>query len=105
MNTRDRHRLESHARRIEELRLWRNARESRIEEWRFSADGGEGKEIRLGDFWPEEALPASFSAEAKIPEDWGVSPSSWSCGSAARVSSGSRRGSAVASTLFTAASP
>ena len=74
MNTRDRHRLESHARRIEELRLWRNARESRIEEWRFSADGGEGKEIRLGDFWPEEALPASFSAEAKIPEDWAGLP-------------------------------
>jgi alpha-mannosidase len=74
MNVRDRHRLESHARRIEELRLWRNARESRIEEWRFSADGGEGKEIRLGDFWPEEALPASFSAEAKIPEDWAGSP-------------------------------
>jgi alpha-mannosidase len=74
MNTRDRHRLESHARRIEELRLWRNARESRIEEWRFSADGGEGKEIRLGDFWPEEALPASFSAEAKIPEDWAGFP-------------------------------
>jgi alpha-mannosidase len=74
MNTRDRHRLESHARRIEELRLWRNARESRIEEWRFLADGGEGKEIRLGDFWPEEALPASFSAEATIPEDWAGSP-------------------------------
>jgi alpha-mannosidase len=74
MNTRDRHRLESHARRIEELRLWRNARESRIEEWRFSADGGEGKEIRLGDFWPEEALPARFSAEAKIPEGWAGSP-------------------------------
>src|ERR671920_401532 len=74
MNTRDRHRTEAPARRIEELRLWRNARESRIEEWRFSADGGEGKEIRLGDFWPEEALPASFSAEAKIPEDWAGSP-------------------------------
>src|SRR5918993_1220462 len=66
--------LESHARRIEELRLWRNARESRIEEWHFSADGGEEKEIKLGDFWPEEALPASFSAEAKIPEDWAGSP-------------------------------
>ncbi|MDQ3437862.1 MAG: alpha-mannosidase [Actinomycetota bacterium] len=74
MNTHDRRRLERHARRIEELRLWRNARESRIEEWRFAADGGEGKEISLGDFWPEEALPASFSAEAKIPEDWAGSP-------------------------------
>src|ERR671916_638976 len=60
MNTRERHRLDRH--------------KVRIEEWRFAADGGEAKEIRLGDFWPEEALPASFSAEAKIPEDWAGSP-------------------------------
>src|SRR3712207_9287240 len=74
MNTRERHRLDRHKVRVEELRLWRNARESRIEEWRFAADGGEEKEIGLGDFWPEEALPASFSAEAKIPEGWTGSP-------------------------------
>src|SRR5918997_1345977 len=74
MNIRERHRLNRHKVRVEELKLWRNARESRIEEWRFAADGGEAKEIRLGDFWPEEALPASFSAEAKIPEDWAGSP-------------------------------
>src|ERR687897_2777940 len=70
----DRPRHKPPPRRIEELRLWRNARESRIEEWRFTADGRKGKEIRLGDFWPEEALPASFSAEAKIPEDWAGFP-------------------------------
>src|ERR671916_483936 len=74
MNTRERHRLDRHKVRVDELKLWRNARESRIEEWRFAADGGEAKEIRLGDFWPEEALPASFSAEARIPEDWSGSP-------------------------------
>src|ERR687898_3368110 len=74
MNTRERHRLERHRVRIEELKLWRNARESRIEEWRFAADGREEREIRLGDPWPEDALPASFSAEARIPEDWSGSP-------------------------------
>jgi len=74
MNTRERHRLDRHKVRVEELKLWRNARESRIEEWRFAADGGEAKEIRLGDFWPRDALPASFSAEAKIPEDWAGTP-------------------------------
>jgi alpha-mannosidase len=74
MNTRERHRLDRHKVRVQELKLWRNARERRIEEWRFAADGGETKEIGLGDFWPEEALPASFSAEAKIPEDWAGSP-------------------------------
>ena len=73
MNTRERHRLDRHKVRVEELKLWRNARESRIEEWLFAADGKE-KEIGLGDFWPEEALPASFSAEAKIPEGWAGSP-------------------------------
>src|SRR3712207_5323879 len=74
MNTRERHRLDRHKVRVEELKLWRNARESRIEEWRFAANGEEEKEIGLGDFWPEEALPARFSAEAKIPEDWAGSP-------------------------------
>ena len=72
MNIRDRHRLESHARRIEELRLWRTREEPHrgvaLLGWR------RGGEIRLGDFWPEEALPASFSVEAKIPEDWAGSP-------------------------------
>jgi alpha-mannosidase len=74
MNTRERHRLDRHKIRVEELKLWRNARESRIEEWRFAADDREAREIGLRDFWPEEALPASFSAEAKIPEDWAGSP-------------------------------
>src|SRR5919199_193786 len=74
MNTRERHRLDRHKVRVEELKLWRNARESRIEEWRFAADGREGRGIRLGDFWPEDALPASFSAVANIPRDWSGSP-------------------------------
>jgi alpha-mannosidase len=74
MDIRERHRLDRHKVRVGELKLWRNARESRIEEWRFAADGGVAKEIGLGDFWPEEALPASFSAEAKIPEHWAGSP-------------------------------
>ena len=74
MNTRERHRLDRHKVRVEELRLWRNARESRIEEWRFAADSGETRQVKLGDFWPEEALPASFSAEARIPEDWAGFP-------------------------------
>ena len=43
MNTRERHRLDRHKVRVEELKLWRNARESRIEEWRLSADGGEAR--------------------------------------------------------------
>src|SRR5215210_493277 len=74
MNTRERHRLDRHRVRVEELKLWRNAKESRIEEWRFAADGGDGQNIGLGDAWPEDALPASFSAEARIPQEWSGSP-------------------------------
>jgi alpha-mannosidase len=47
MNTRDRHRLERHARRIEELRLWRNAHERPVEEWNFAAGNGEPRRINL----------------------------------------------------------
>jgi alpha-mannosidase len=74
MDTRDRHRLDRYARRLEELRLWRNAREHRVEEWRFAGADGEPREVRLGDFWPEISLPVSLSAEARIPEDWAGEP-------------------------------
>lgn len=37
MDIYDRQRLERHARRIEELRLWRNAWESPVKGWRFVA--------------------------------------------------------------------
>ncbi|HJQ28735.1 MAG TPA: alpha-mannosidase, partial [Rubrobacter sp.] len=75
MNTRDRHRLERHARRIEELRLWRNAYERPVEEWRFVAgDGNEPRKIQLGDFWPEIETPVWLSAETSIPEEWSGMP-------------------------------
>src|SRR5215204_6993508 len=71
MNTHDRHRLERYARRIEELRLWRNAYESPVKGWRFVAgDGGEPKEIEPGDFWPEIGIPVRLSGRAKVPERW-----------------------------------
>ena len=70
MNTHDRHRLERHTRRLEELRLWRNAYEVSVEGWRFVAGGGEEHYISPGDFWPEAGIPARFSATTNIPEDW-----------------------------------
>ena len=70
MNTRDRHRLERHARRIEELRLWRNAYERPVEEWGFAAGDGEPRRISLGDFWPEIVTPVWLTAEAEVPEAW-----------------------------------
>jgi alpha-mannosidase len=70
METHDRHRLERHARRIEELRLWRNAYESPVEGWRFVAGDGEPKEIEPGDFWPEIGIPVRLSARTRVPEEW-----------------------------------
>src|SRR5215211_2393003 len=79
METYDRHRLERHARRIEELRLWRNAYESPVKGWRFWAGdeaGASGKthEIEPGDFWPEIGIPVNLSARARVPEEWAGLP-------------------------------
>ena len=50
MQTYDRHRLERHARRIEKLRLWRNAYEILVKGWRFVVGEGGPKGIAPGDF-------------------------------------------------------
>jgi alpha-mannosidase len=70
MNTPDRHRLERHARRIEELRLWRNARESRIGGWHFVAGEGKAHDLQPGDFWPEIGIPVRLSSRTEVPEEW-----------------------------------
>ncbi|HEV2093894.1 MAG TPA: alpha-mannosidase [Rubrobacter sp.] len=74
MNERDARRLGRLERRVEELGGWRNARESRVEGWRFAAENGEMHKLGVGDFWPEPALPARLSAEARVPEDWAGLP-------------------------------
>jgi alpha-mannosidase len=83
MDIRDTHRLERHARRIEELRLWRNALESPVKVWHFSvgdesgdASGARasGEKVEPGDFWPEVANPVRLSAWTTIPEEWAGLP-------------------------------
>src|SRR5215208_3057337 len=79
MKTHDRHRLQRHVRRMEDLRLWRNAYEARVKVWHFVAgdatpDSGEPRDIQLGDFWPEIETPVWLSAEAKVPEEWAGLP-------------------------------
>jgi alpha-mannosidase len=74
METYDRHRLERHARRIEELRLWRNAHESPVKGWHFVAGDGEPQGIEPGDFWPEIGIPVRLSARARVPEEWAGLP-------------------------------
>ena len=70
MKAYDRRRLERHARRVEELGLWRDARERNVDTWSFSAGDGKSRKVRLGDFWPEVALPVWLSVETAIPEEW-----------------------------------
>ncbi|HSK99690.1 MAG TPA: alpha-mannosidase [Rubrobacteraceae bacterium] len=74
MNVRDAHRLERHARRIEELRLWRNACERPVKTWRFTAGGDGPHAIEVGDFWPEIGIPVRLSARTRVPEDWAGLP-------------------------------
>jgi alpha-mannosidase len=74
LNERDARRLERLRRRVGELGLWRNARESRVEGWRFAAEDGGVYKLGVGDFWPEPALPALLSAEARVPEGWAGLP-------------------------------
>src|SRR5918992_4392835 len=79
MDIYDRHRLERHARRIEEFRLWRNVYESPVEGWRFVAGdeagaSGETHDVEPGDFWPEIGIPVRLSARATVPREWAGLP-------------------------------
>lgn len=69
MSNYDARRLGRHARRIEELRLWRNSCEHGIEQWWFST-GDEPLRVSTGDPWPEVSVPARLWAEARVPDDW-----------------------------------
>jgi alpha-mannosidase len=61
------------ARRLEELRAWRNAREHPIADWLFAA-GGTNTSLALGDFWPVVATPVQFAASGDVPAAWAGEP-------------------------------
>ena len=69
----DERRHERIARRLEELRAWRNAREHPIVDWSFTA-GGTSTSLTLGDFWPVVATPVQFAASGDVPEAWAGEP-------------------------------
>ncbi len=48
-------RIERNRRRVEKLRVWRNAREEQLSEIRFRAGSGETIAVSLGATWPEIA--------------------------------------------------
>src|SRR5215211_2577233 len=67
-------RLERLQRRIEEFRAWRNARETPITDWTFTASDGNPRTLRLGDFWPVIETPVKLSAKASVPGEWAGQP-------------------------------
>ena len=74
MSEHDKRRKKRQASRIEELKLWRNARESKVSKWRFATEGGKACEVFLGEFWPEIGVPVSLSVETTLPEEWAGEP-------------------------------
>src|SRR5215208_2588368 len=73
MSRYDERRQERIARRLEELRAWRNAREHPIADWSFTA-GGTSTRLTLGDFWPVVATPVRFAASGVVPDAWAGEP-------------------------------
>jgi alpha-mannosidase len=73
MSRYDERRHERIARRLEELRAWRNACEHPIADWSFTA-GGTSTRLTLGDFWPVVATPVQFAAGSEVPAAWAGEP-------------------------------
>ncbi|MDQ3855917.1 MAG: alpha-mannosidase, partial [Chloroflexota bacterium] len=69
MNTYDTHRMERHARRMQELRSWRNAREHAVDQWRLTVNG-ESYPVRLGERWPVVETPVEITGTIKVPDDF-----------------------------------
>src|SRR4051812_11025807 len=67
-------RQERIARRLGELRAWRNAGEHPIPDWSFAADGVEPATLTIGDFWPVVTTPVYFRASGAIPPEWQGQP-------------------------------
>lgn len=66
--------LERLQRRIEELRSWRNARETPVEGWTLTTADGSRHTLRLGDRWPVVEEPVLLSASATVPDGWDGHP-------------------------------
>ena len=69
----DARRLARAVRRIEELRAWRNARETPIPDWTFTA-GAQTATLQPKDFWPVVETPVAFAATATVPLEWAGQP-------------------------------
>ncbi len=67
-------RIERNRRRVEELRVWRNARETRLTDIVFTASDGVTVALALGDTWPAVETPVTFTVTGSVPEDFAGQP-------------------------------
>ena len=67
MAGRDNRRLARCIRRLEKLRIWRNAREDPIEGWLLTARDGTAHLLDPGESWPIVGLPVHLTASTTIP--------------------------------------
>ncbi len=67
-------RIERNRRRVEELRVWRNARETHLTDIAFVGPSGEPSALALGDGWPEVATPVRFTLSGSVPSDFAGQP-------------------------------
>jgi alpha-mannosidase len=72
----DERRLERMARWLPELRAWRDAMVTPIQDWTFTAPDGTVTELQRGAAWPvvEHHRPVRMSAEVTVPDAWAGLP-------------------------------
>ncbi len=67
-------RIQRNRRRVEELRVWRNAREAQLSDIQFIGPSGDAVGVSLGDGWPEVATPVQFTVNGSVPADFAGQP-------------------------------
>ncbi len=70
----DQRRIQRNRRRVEELRVWRNAREVPLTDIQFIGPSGEHVGVSLGDGWPEVATPVQLTITGTVPAEFAGQP-------------------------------
>jgi alpha-mannosidase len=67
-------RIQRNRRRVEELRVWRNAREAELTDIRMVAPDGAETALGVGSPWPVVATPVRFSLSSSVPSECAGQP-------------------------------
>ena len=74
ITTSNQRRIQRNRRRVEELRVWRNAREAQLSDIRFIGPSGEAVALSLGDSWPQVESPVRFTVSGTVPTEFAGQP-------------------------------